>query len=157
MLSGTRSAWRVVATAQGLSALLSVVAGFVPGDWFLSLHFQAFLYLVVFTVPDIVSLPFWVLGVLNSKRGLGLLLKPLFLAVSSLRCRGRTFPSHAPASRGSACCSARLERVCSAAVAHSLSSPRHVEPSGPRVEPMSPVLARGSLTTGTLRKPLNIF
>lgn len=67
MLSGSRSAWRVVATAHGLSALLSVVAGFVPGDWFLSLHFQTFLYLVVFTMPDIVNLPLWVLGVLDCK------------------------------------------------------------------------------------------
>lgn len=90
MLSGSRSAWRVVATAHGLSALLSVVAGFVPGDWFLSLHFQTFLYLVIFTMPDTVNLPFWVLGVLDCKRGLGLLLKALFLAVSSLRCRVRT-------------------------------------------------------------------
>lgn len=86
MLSGSRSAWRVVATAHGLSALLSVVAGFVPGDWFL-LHFQTFLYLVVFTMPDIVNLPFWVLGVLDCKL---VWVSSSRLAVSSLRCRVRT-------------------------------------------------------------------
>lgn len=41
--------------------------GFVPGDWVSLLAFSDFLYLVVFTMPDIVNLHFGVLGVLDCK------------------------------------------------------------------------------------------
>lgn len=50
--------------AVSVSVAVCVVSGFVSVDWFLSLHFQTFLYLVVFCcMPDIVPLPLWVLGI----------------------------------------------------------------------------------------------
>ena len=111
-------------------------------------------------MPDIVNLPFWVLDifVLLSRVWFFFLkylfwLSRVFVAVRGLPLvvlRFLIVVASPVAVHG-------LGHVGSAAVAHSLSSPWHAESSGPGIEPTSPALAHGSLTTGTFRKPLNIF
>ena len=99
-----------------VSFAVCVVSGFASVDWSLSLHFQTFLYLVVFCcMPDIVTSPLWVLGifVFLSIVWFFFFLKCLFLAVLSLCCCVWTSSGRAPVSHcsGFFCCRARA-RTC---------------------------------------------